>query len=167
MADVANQAPNLAPPKARHLMTQPPGLKSAEEGFQIRDGSPNLLLIVHKPARFVIRNRILQRHDKDTTYRIDDHEDGFTITVYYSRYQFIPESDAVAMAGRSALLSRSCGIGAGGAPAHSTSSRGSSMSATLFRCSRRVLVELDRTTSELAAEVHAETAQPKWRALVS
>ena len=47
----------------------------------------------------------LQRHDKDTTYRIDDHEDGFTITVYYSRYQFIPESDAVAMAGRSALLS--------------------------------------------------------------
>jgi hypothetical protein len=47
----------------------------------------------------------LARSDKDTSYRIDEHEDGFTITVYYSRYQFIPESDAVAQAGRSALLS--------------------------------------------------------------
>ncbi len=47
----------------------------------------------------------LQRHDRDTTYRIDDHDSGFTITVYYSRYQFIPESDAVNAAGRSALLS--------------------------------------------------------------
>ncbi len=47
----------------------------------------------------------LQRHDRDTTYRIDDHSSGFTITVYYSRYQFIPESDAVNAAGRSALLS--------------------------------------------------------------
>lgn len=47
----------------------------------------------------------LARIDKDTSYRIDDHSDGFTITVYYSRYQFIPESDAVAQAGKSALLS--------------------------------------------------------------
>jgi hypothetical protein len=47
----------------------------------------------------------LQRYDKNTSYRIDDQEDGFVITVNYSRYQFIPESDAVAMAGRSALMS--------------------------------------------------------------
>lgn len=47
----------------------------------------------------------LARIDKNTTYRVDDHPDGFTITVYYSRYQFIPESDAVAQAGRSALTS--------------------------------------------------------------
>lgn len=47
----------------------------------------------------------LARIDKNTTYRVDDHPDGFTITVYYSRYQFIPESDAVAQAGKSALTS--------------------------------------------------------------
>lgn len=47
----------------------------------------------------------LSRSDKDTSYRVDEHEDGFSITVYYSRYQFIPESDAVAQAGKSALLS--------------------------------------------------------------
>ncbi len=47
----------------------------------------------------------LQRYDKDATYRIDDLEDGFIITVYYSRFQFFPESEAVAMAGKSALLS--------------------------------------------------------------
>jgi hypothetical protein len=47
----------------------------------------------------------LQRYDSNTSYRIDDEEDGFTITVYYSRYQFIPESDAVAMAAKSALMS--------------------------------------------------------------
>jgi hypothetical protein len=47
----------------------------------------------------------LSRVDKDTSYRVDDHPDGFTITVYYSRYQFIPESDAVSQAGKSALLS--------------------------------------------------------------
>lgn len=48
----------------------------------------------------------LQRADKDTTFRLDEHADGFTVTVYYSRYQFVPESDAVAMAGKSALLSK-------------------------------------------------------------
>jgi hypothetical protein len=42
--------------------------------------------------------------DRDTTYRVDDHESGFTVTAYYSRYQFIPESEAVAAAGMSALL---------------------------------------------------------------
>ena len=47
----------------------------------------------------------LTRVDKDTSYRIDEHEYGFTITAYYSRYQFIPESGAVAQAGKSALLS--------------------------------------------------------------
>lgn len=47
----------------------------------------------------------LAKSDKDTSYRVDDHPDGFTLTVYYSRYQFVPESDAVALAGKSALLS--------------------------------------------------------------
>jgi hypothetical protein len=48
--------------------------------------------------------RALQRYDRDTTYRIDEHSSGFTVTAYYSRYQFIPESDAVNAAGKSALL---------------------------------------------------------------
>ena len=46
----------------------------------------------------------LSRYDKDTTYRIDEHPKGFAVTVYYSRYQFIPESDALAQAAKSALL---------------------------------------------------------------
>jgi hypothetical protein len=46
----------------------------------------------------------LARADKDTSYRVDEHSDGFTLTVFYSRYQFIPESDAVVSAGKSALL---------------------------------------------------------------
>ncbi|BBO86191.1 hypothetical protein DSCO28_67570 [Desulfosarcina ovata subsp. sediminis] len=36
----------------------------------------------------------LSTYDKDTEYGIEDRDDGFGITVYYSRYQFIPESDA-------------------------------------------------------------------------
>ena len=48
----------------------------------------------------------MQREDKNTTYNVEDHENGFTITVFYSRYQFVPESDAVSEAGKSALLSK-------------------------------------------------------------
>jgi len=47
----------------------------------------------------------LSTYDKDTEYGVEDRPDGFGITVYYSRYQFIPESDAVAVACRSALTS--------------------------------------------------------------
>jgi hypothetical protein len=45
----------------------------------------------------------LSTYDKDTEYGIEDREDGFGITVFYSRYQFIPESDAVATACKSQL----------------------------------------------------------------
>lgn len=44
------------------------------------------------------RNIPLATYDKDTEYNITEREDGFSIVVYYSRYQFIPESDAVATA---------------------------------------------------------------------
>lgn len=47
----------------------------------------------------------LVTYDKDTEYGIEDQPDGFGITVYYSRYQFIPESSAVATACKSALTS--------------------------------------------------------------
>jgi hypothetical protein len=50
-------------------------------------------------------NTPLSTYDKDTEYGLEDRADGFGITVYYSRYQFIPESDAVATACKSALTS--------------------------------------------------------------
>ena len=45
----------------------------------------------------------LSTYDKDTEYGIEERDDGFAITVYYSRYQFIPESAAVAIACKSQL----------------------------------------------------------------
>jgi hypothetical protein len=50
-------------------------------------------------------NTPLSTYDKDTEYGVEDRSDGFGITTYYSRYQFIPESDAVATACKSALTS--------------------------------------------------------------
>lgn len=47
----------------------------------------------------------LSTYDKNTQYGIEERPDGFGITLYYSRYQFIPESDAVATACKSALTS--------------------------------------------------------------
>lgn len=48
-------------------------------------------------------NTPLSSYDKDTKYGIQERDDGFGITVFYSRYQFIPESDAVATACKSQL----------------------------------------------------------------
>jgi len=45
----------------------------------------------------------LSTYDKDTEYGIEDRDNGFAITVFYSRYQFIPESDANATACKSQL----------------------------------------------------------------
>jgi hypothetical protein len=45
----------------------------------------------------------LSTYDKDTEYGIEKRVEGFAITVFYSRYQFIPESDAVATACKSQL----------------------------------------------------------------
>lgn len=47
----------------------------------------------------------LSTFDKDTEYGIEKRDDGFAITVFYSRYQFIPESSAVATACKSQLTS--------------------------------------------------------------
>lgn len=51
--------------------------------------------------------------DRDTGVTIQDTPDGFTVAVTYSRYQFIPETSAVATACRSQLL----------AAAHDTAAR--------------------------------------------
>lgn len=45
----------------------------------------------------------LSTYDKDTEYGIEKRDNGFAITVFYSRYQFIPESDVVATACKSQL----------------------------------------------------------------
>jgi hypothetical protein len=45
----------------------------------------------------------MSTYDKDTEYGIEERDDGFGLTVYYSRYQFIPESGAVATACKSSL----------------------------------------------------------------
>lgn len=44
-------------------------------------------------------------YDRDTEYAVTPRERGFALTIYYSRYQFIPESSAVAIACKSALTS--------------------------------------------------------------
>lgn len=44
-----------------------------------------------------------QTSDKDTSYTVADTANGFTLAVAYSRYQFIPESSAVASACKQAL----------------------------------------------------------------
>jgi hypothetical protein len=44
-------------------------------------------------------------YDRDTEYSITDRPDGFALAINYSRYQFIPESTAVAQACKSALTS--------------------------------------------------------------
>jgi len=44
-------------------------------------------------------------YDQNTEYSVTDNPNGYAITVFYSRYQFIPESDAVATACKSALTS--------------------------------------------------------------
>ena len=45
----------------------------------------------------------LHIYDKDTKYSIDTRTDGFAVTINYSRFQFVPESSAVATACKSNL----------------------------------------------------------------
>lgn len=47
----------------------------------------------------------LSQYDKNTKYGVEPMLKGFAVSVYYSRYQFIPESDAVATACKQALTS--------------------------------------------------------------
>jgi hypothetical protein len=47
--------------------------------------------------------RPMQTYDRDTEYTVEPRPGGFSLTIYYSRYQFIPEGDAVAIACRSSL----------------------------------------------------------------
>lgn len=48
-------------------------------------------------------NAPMNEYDKDTEYAVEDRPNGFALSIYYSRYQFIPESSAVATACKSML----------------------------------------------------------------
>ncbi len=45
----------------------------------------------------------MTRYDKDTEYALTPRPDGFSLAINYARYQFIPESSAVATSCKSAL----------------------------------------------------------------
>jgi hypothetical protein len=47
----------------------------------------------------------LSQYDKNTKYGVELRADEFAVSIYNSRYQFIPESDAVATACKHALTS--------------------------------------------------------------
>ncbi|WP_428897454.1 hypothetical protein [Parelusimicrobium proximum] len=46
----------------------------------------------------------LTKYDKNTTYFITDRDTGFGVTVYHSKYQFVPKSNAVAASCKSSLM---------------------------------------------------------------
>ena len=48
-------------------------------------------------------NKPMHTYDHNTEYTIQEKDDGFTLTLYYERYQFIPESDSVLQACKSNL----------------------------------------------------------------
>lgn len=45
----------------------------------------------------------LQAYDQDTKYNVDEKDNGFVVNVYYSRYQFLPESNVIAAACKSII----------------------------------------------------------------
>ena len=65
----------------------------------------SLVVVVGCATPMVYTDRPMTALDRDTEYAIEDQADGFTITVNYTRFQFIPESSAVATACKSALTS--------------------------------------------------------------
>lgn len=77
-----------------------PTLKITHVGFALL-----AMLLVSCATPVGYSEKALATYDKNTTYRIDERQDGFTITMYYSRFQFIPESDAVLAAAKSNLTS--------------------------------------------------------------
>lgn len=63
-----------------------------------------LLMLIGGCAKPVMQTSIpMSTYDKDTLLGIEEFEGGFNIAVSYSRYQFIPESDSVAIACKSQL----------------------------------------------------------------
>lgn len=58
----------------------------------------SLLVGCATPAK--LTNSRLVEYDRNTDYAVDESSNGFTVSIRYARYQFLPESDAVAVACR-------------------------------------------------------------------
>ena len=79
----------------------------------IRIASPNTFAIILSLAMLLTSCATptshtvapMSRYDKDTEFAIDERPNGFALTIYYSRYQFIPESSALATSCKAALTS--------------------------------------------------------------
>lgn len=69
-------------------------------GMKAAFGAMLLVLLAGCATPVAQTQSSMSRYDKNTQYAVDDRGDGFTVSVYYSRYQFIPESNAVAVACR-------------------------------------------------------------------
>lgn len=64
-----------------------------------------LVLLVGCATPATVSDIPLEKHDENTRYGVEQRSNGFGISVAYSRYQFVPESDAVATACKQALTS--------------------------------------------------------------
>lgn len=53
----------------------------------------------------IYSNAPLTQYDKNTKYAVEPAQDGFNISISYSRYQFVPESSVIATACKQALTS--------------------------------------------------------------
>jgi hypothetical protein len=62
-----------------------------------------VLISCTTPLRYT--DKPLQPYDRDTQHRIDETDNGFVITIYYSRFQFFPELSALALACKNSLTS--------------------------------------------------------------
>jgi hypothetical protein len=71
--------------------------------LQLACSAPLLLVLGACATPVGHSNRPMETYDRDTEYQMEERPGGFALTIYYSRYQFIPESDAVALACRSSL----------------------------------------------------------------
>lgn len=58
---------------------------------------------VTEPTQF--SDAKMTRYDKDTEYAVTPNATGFAVAINYSRYQYRSESDAIALACKSALTS--------------------------------------------------------------
>jgi hypothetical protein len=93
--------------KHDHTVFKHPPHKVASENNMTRHKLISAALLVTVLAGCATPTRqtdaTMTPYDKDTEYALVPQPDGFTIAVNYSRYQFVPESGAVAIACKSAL----------------------------------------------------------------
>lgn len=64
-----------------------------------------LLLLVGCSIPAKMTDAKMTGYDKDTRYVVEDSKDGFIVTIEYSKYQFIPETEALIASCKSQLTS--------------------------------------------------------------